>query len=219
MSTLAGEVLIGCLCDPATDPDDAASLANELLREFTHGFPIGRLRELLCSASDTAVRSGAWIASELAAQASPLVSEIDRLLEHEDRCVRFFAVDAVLGGAARGNTATIAKAIARVQDRDKAVRWKTLHLLSKASPEQLRASLPHLNAELRAQVEWLCEEGQISAEICPRLFHESGVARLVAVAAADRIAAVDPAPLEKAASADDSEVRSFAREQMLSAAA
>lgn len=217
MSTLAGEELIGCLCDPATDPDDALSLAYELLGEFTHGFPIGRLRDLLRSANETAVRSGAWIASELAAQASPLVDEIDRLLEHEDRCVRFFAVGAVLGGAARGNAATVAKALGRVQDRDKAVRWKTLHLLSTASRAQLRASLGHLNEELRPQVEWLCA-GPAPAEISKRLRHESGAARLVAVAAADRIAAVDPAPLEEAASADDGEVRSFAREQMLSAA-
>src|SRR5262249_37322930 len=114
MSTLPGEELIECLCDPELDPDDANSMANELLGEFHQGYPIDRLRRLLGSPHGTAVRWGAWIASELAADASVLVCEIDRLLEHEDRCVRFFAVDAVLGGVARGNAATLAKAIGRV---------------------------------------------------------------------------------------------------------
>jgi hypothetical protein len=217
MSTLAGEELIGCLCDPATDPDDAPSLANELLGEFIHGFPICRLRQLLSSANHTAVRSGAWIAAELAAQASPLVAEINRLLDHEDRCVRFFAVDAVVSGAACECAATYAKAIGRVQDGDKAVRWKTLHLLSKATPEQLRASLTFVDPQLRAEVEWLCAD-LTPAEVAARLAHECGTARLFAVAAADRMAAADPSPLAQAASADDTEVRSFAREQMLSAA-
>jgi hypothetical protein len=213
MSTLPGEELIECLCDPEVDPDDATSMANELLGEFHRGFPVERLRQLLGSAHGTAVRSGAWIASELAADASPLVCEIDRLLEHDDRCVRFFAVGAVLGGAARRNAATLAKAIGRVQDQDKAVRWKTLHLLSKTGVEQLRASLQSLTGELRAEAEWLC--GEVApAEICARLNHPRGTARLFAVAAAERMAALDASPLQHAASCDDSEVRSFAREQI-----
>src|SRR5262245_59804507 len=106
MSTPLGDELIDFLCDPTMDPDEAPTLANDLLSEFSRGYPVCRVGELLGSANATAVRSGAWIASELAAQASPLVADINRLLEHEDRCVRFFAVDAVLGGAARECAAT-----------------------------------------------------------------------------------------------------------------
>lgn len=207
---LGGDELLERFLDA---PDDAA--ANELLSAFFAGYPVERLRVLLRSDNEEAVRAGAWIASELSESAAPLMDDLSRLLDHPAKYVRFFVIDAVLGSASCEHGATVARAVMRIRDGDQAVRWMTLHLLSKASKDQLVASLPFLGEQgLAEHVQWLLAAGENIDEVCARLSVGDEVAQMFAAAAAARLSGKDQAGLQHAAASSHPEVRSFAREEL-----
>jgi hypothetical protein len=194
------------------------SSANELLTEFLGGYPIARLRLLLQSDEESALRAGAWIASELGENIAPLVDEVSRVLSHSSRYVRFFLVDALLGGATSEHGQAIARAVLLIRDPDRAVRWKVLNFLARASEEKLAAALPFLGDCLIAEsLTWLLEVDDAPRdrnEILARLGDSDPVVRMFAAAAAARLGQVEHHPLEHAAGSTDPEVSSFAEEQL-----
>jgi hypothetical protein len=196
----------------ASSAADAAAIA--LLAEISNGYPVEQLTRLFQSSSPAAARASAWIASELGADALPLLDEISALLDNEARYVRFFAVDAVLSAATSDHGKLIAKAIDLIEDPDGAVRWKATQLLARASDMQLAAAVPYLRDErLRILTAWLNSDIGL-AEISPRLADEDRTTRLFAAAAAVRSANRDRSALDLAAGAADEEVAAFAREEL-----
>ncbi len=189
--------------------------ANELLEAFFGGLPVERLLLLLWSDSEDAVKAGAWIASELGAQAQPLLPELARLLDHPARYVRFFLLDAILASASTEDGEAVARAVSKIRDCDEAVRWKALQFLSRASEDQLAAAIECLtDPELRSALQWLLSDGTDARRVVTRLQEEDDLGKLVAAAAAARIAAHDPWPLQRAAISDHAEVSSFASQEM-----
>jgi hypothetical protein len=189
--------------------------ANELLREIFAGYPMENLHSLLQSSDSQAVRSGMWILSELGVKAAPLIGDVDKLLDNPIRYVRFFAVDVVLAAATAEHGPTIAKAVALIEDQDKAVRWKVLHLLTRATSAQLASCLAYLEDEsLRTRLLWMINERLNLQEVRDKLIDHDRASRLFAVAAAARRADEDLAPLKSAATNIDDEVSSFAGEQL-----
>jgi hypothetical protein len=191
--------------------DDAA---NDLLKEFFSGYPIDRLRLLLRSDADDPARAGAWIASELGDRAHLLLDEFPALLHHPLKYVRFFAVDAVLAAATPRDGEVIAKAVALIQDAEEAVRWKVLRLLSRASKAQLEAALPYVSVgEVGACLHWLLTAGDALPEVTSRL-ERGQLDRLFAVAAAARLTNGREVALRCAASSTDSDISTFARDEL-----
>lgn len=196
-----------------TSGDDQA--ASELLEAFFRGLSLDRLHVLLRSDSEDAVRAGAWIASELGEHAQPLVAELALLLDHPARYVRFFVVDAILASASSQDGHAIARSVSKVQDPDGAVRWKALHFLAKASKAQLAAGIDCLtDNELRSNLQWLLEEASDPAVVMTRLDAADRLGQLFAGAAAARLAGHDLTALTHAAHSANSEVSSFAKEEM-----
>lgn len=205
----------GLLARVLEDGDDAS--ANELLDEFFAGYPVERLRLLLGSNVDHAVRAGAWIASELGSRIEPLIDDVAKLLHHGSRYVRFFALDSILMGAGPTSAAPLAAAVGLVEDSDPAVRWKAMGFLTNASREQLAASARHLGrSRLGDSVRWLLQSvaSRNSQAIESSLQGKAVVPRLFAAVAAARLAPTDPSALRRAAKIDDEEVRSFATERL-----
>jgi hypothetical protein len=197
--------------------DGNEASANELLNEFFADYPIERLRFLLESDDDHAVRAGAWIASELGSRVEPLIEEVAKLLKHQSRYVRFFALDSVLMGASPGSARTLARAVQLVEDPDVAVRWKAMGFLANASREQLAASARHLGqSQLGESVRWLLQAvaSEDTHGIESRLADEGATTRLFAGVAAARLAPTNPSALRRAARASDPEVSSFATERL-----
>jgi hypothetical protein len=208
-----GDELVEILIGPSSGTVDSESVANELLKEFFGGYPLERLGLLLRSDEPVAVKTGAWIASELGERAAPLMNDISPLLDHPTRYVRFFAIDAVLAAANGDDGAFIARAVLLINDQDGALRWKALQLLARAADVQLAAAVPYLlDGQMRVLVEWL--RTAYSADISLRLEDPDLATRLVAVAAAARTADSDRSPLDRAAAGPDEEVASFAKEQL-----
>lgn len=193
------------------------SAAYELLNEFFDGYPIERLRRLLRSNEEKAVEAGAWIASELADSISPLMSDLSRLFEHPSAYVRFFILDAVLDGATQEHGDALARAAHLIRDPVKAVRWKALCFFSKATSDQLVASMAGLgNSVLAALVAWLLDAASTikTKEIITRIEDDDSLRRLFAAAAAARLSDRDVVPLEHAAASTDLEVSSFAKQEL-----
>lgn len=192
--------------------------ANELLKLIFAGYPIDNLLRLTQSDEPVAVRSGAWIISELGPESGALMEEVARLLGHPVREGRFWAVDAVIAGTTTADGHVIAKAVALLLDPDEAVRWKVLQLLARIPPDHLAASLPYLRDPRLVQlVTWLTAIGAdpISLQdVASRLASADRLTRLVAAAAAVRLAPRSADPLERAAAAEDQEVRSFAQSEL-----
>lgn len=187
---------------------------NKLLRAFFAGYPIERLRLVLRSDDDDAVRAGAWIASELGVAAAPLINDVSPLLRHPLKLVRFFAVDAVLAAASADDGEVIAQAVGLIEDAEEAVRWKVLHLLARASSDQLAAALVRASrADLAGRLRWLAAEPLRLEDVVTRLDGDR-LDRMFAVAGAARLASGRTQALRRATSSDDDEVRTFAREEL-----
>ncbi len=207
-----GDELIDRLCAGEND-----SAANDLLTEIFRGYPVESLRRLLHSDQESAVKAGAWILSELGVRAAPMMTDIVALLGHPLRYVRFFAVDAVLAGATAEDGAAVAAAVGLIDDPDDAVRWKALTFLAWADAGQLAAALEHLPSPLRDRVEWLTGAGSgavAASDVLAALDGPDRLARLFAAAATVRLAPRDRDFLRHAAASSDTEVSSFAREQL-----
>src|SRR5438132_8851986 len=111
--------------------------ARELIRELAAGYPVANLRRLFQSELDEAVKTGAWIASELGERVVPLLGDLSGLLRHRLPYVRAFALDAILMAASANNGDVIAEAVRLIDDQDEGVRWKAMHFLARASVQQL----------------------------------------------------------------------------------
>lgn len=190
--------------------------ANELLKAIFRGYPAENVRRLVRSAVPQAVKAGAWILSELGPDAARfLASDVAFLLQHDLQSARFFALDAVLSSAMSKDGAVVSRAVMRIRDTDRAVRWKAMQFLSRADADVLRSSIPFISdPEVGELIVWLTNEewgDQRVHDVKRRLDDPHPVRRLFAAAAAARLAPTDPRAIERAADAGDDEVRDFAQ--------
>jgi len=195
--------------------DGDESSAHSLLQAFFAGYPIERLRELLQSTNEATVRSGAWLASELGSRVAPLLGDLNLLLGHSSRYVRFFALDGVLAGASVRDGAVVSRALRLLHDPDGAVRWKAANFAARASGEQLAAAARFLDQpELATNLKWLlAQDDDIDrAGLVARLHSSERLMRVFAWAAAARQARHDRTLLEEAMLSEDAEISSLARE-------
>lgn len=212
--TARGDALIERIL---TVGDTDGEVSNDLIGEFySRGYPVEKLIPLLRSENDETVKTGAFLAEELGAKAAPLMPELMRLLEHEDRNVRYDILDAVLAAATAGDGEVIARAVGLIDDRDRAVRSKTLNFLARADREQLVAGLPHVaDREVSSGLGWLVEveESAADEQVVSRLIAEDRLVRWFAGVAAVRAFRRNPDPLNRAAESSDEELRAFAESQ------
>ena len=215
MSEPKGEEIVKLLSTGADDDD----LANELLKSIWAGYPVENVSRLLHARSDEAVKAGAWVLSELGADATSMLFEVDFLLRHSVRHARFFALDVALVCATEQHGELIARAISLVGDEDGAVRWKALRFLGRAGAAQLAAGAVALeDVRLRELVEWLAvPAGGIGSQqdVVQRLDDQDDLVRLFAVAAASREAG-NSLGLVLAADSTDPDVAGFARDELQS---
>jgi hypothetical protein len=214
VSSRSGDELIELLLSEEADPQEQGEAANDLLAQVQSGYPAQNLSRLIHSSSSRAVANGAFVVSELGAQASQIIDEVDFLLDHPLRDARFDALDAALTSASGKHGTVLAKAVMLFADPDQAVRWKALNFLAKSTPDQLAAAVPYLaDRHVASLVTWLASEGSDPAslpEIRSHLRAPDKQTRMFAAAAAGRVAETNRQGIEEAATSDDPDIRSFA---------
>jgi hypothetical protein len=214
MHPRSGDDLVERISLQPADDAVVGQAANDLLAELSAGYPVENIGRLLHSDDDVCVSTGTWLLSELGDRAGPMMGEMPALLAHPLRQVRFFAVEVVLMNADSRHGAVLAQTLELSRDPEAAVRWKVLRFLAGATVAQLAAGAEQLPAgAVRELTEWLIsqETGQVDPrEVATRLGGHDPTTRLFAAAAAARLAGSDRALLERAAVAEDEEIRSFA---------
>ncbi len=196
---------------------EEGNLANDLLVECFQGFPVQKLRPLLSSNHDKAVKYAVWILSELGVKACPLVRDVVPLLSHSARYVKFFALDVMLMCATSADHDLIARTIGLVRDHDSAVRWKAFRYLSIADYDGIVSALRSLeDTEVASAVEWIINTEATTdvAEriIADRLISDNELERMAAVVAASRLGKL--MVLAEAAGSTDSDVAQFAKDEL-----
>jgi hypothetical protein len=196
----------------------ASGLSNDLLNEFFRGYPIENLVKLLRSDDERVVQSGAWIASELARDAQPILGHLIPLFDYPNVNVRYDCVETALTAATPADGEVMGCAIARITDSAPPVRKMAFVLLARADPLLLAAGLPYIkNPEIASLLEWAMEiasDSRDDDEIASRLRDPDRLRRLFAVVAAARVYGRNPHYLQLAASLGEGEAQSFAASEL-----
>jgi len=212
----------GLIEELLTDPEanDDGLLGNRILKRFHRGAPLEYLRPLLLSPDERLANLGAWIASELGGQGRPLLSLVGGLLRHPAKKVRFWMLDCVLLWAGPSEAREIAQALRLLGDPEKAVRWKAMVFVFRASREQLESALAVFDAEEPESpnalgLRWLLSDAGRDVEaVESELQSPDAQRRKYAAAAAARMSEEDRRPLLAAASSPDPEVAEFAADRV-----
>lgn len=199
--------------------DTDGKISNDLIGEFyTRGYPLEKLIPLLRSEDNETVRAGTFIAEELGAKATPLLSELTRLLDHPDTWVRSGVLTAVLASATDQDGEAVGGAVSLIIDHERPIRRMAFELMTRANPQPLTAGVPYIkDQEIAALLEWVLEVERGSrdrGEIASRLQCSGERERLFAVIAAARVYAHNPEYLQSATSLPDGDARSFATSEL-----
>jgi hypothetical protein len=208
-----GDELIARILD-----GDETGLGNELLNECWRGYPVERISGLLRSDVESAVKAGAFIASELAERSRPLLTDIEPLLNHRDTWVRGDAIDTVNLAATVDHEEIVARAIERVTDDDRSIRFSAFTLLAASTRERLEEAWVFIHDDdvKEALRSVLDEEAAVSsADIRRRLVDGSQLVRLFGLLSAARMSDRRADDLLAASEVADEEVRSFALREAL----
>ena len=191
---------------------DLSDVTYTLVQEVWRGYPVERVAPLLSSLDSAVVRRGAWILSELADKAAPLIEELVGLLGHPDSGVRAYSVDAINLCAGRTNGRGIPEAVLLLEDLDVGVRVAVMNLMAWNRVTELSAveRLP-ASESLASAIRWLTSQELLPpAEIRRGLESESPLVRRVAAVAAVRAARTSEEPLRYAATLNDPDIAEFA---------
>lgn len=194
---------------------DIDANANELLGHFFRGYPLEKLSRILRSDDNDVSKIGVWIASELGARATAILNDIVPLLRHPTPYARFFAIDSILSSSTAINGEAIAAVVGLISDPDQSVRWKVFQFLARASMDQLRSALMHLDGDSpHAQGIRHLLEPLRGNEIISLLEGSNSILKRFGLAATVRISGSDDSPLQAATNSGDDEIRSWAEEEL-----
>lgn len=127
--------LLTALLNGDWNPDEDGGRLNDLLEEFrADEYPLDDILILLRHEDAALNRSGAWIASELAAKACALYPCLKGFMSNQDPRVRFHLLDCILLCDDGPGLLTIGRML---EDVEPIVRWKALDCLCKVSSSQL----------------------------------------------------------------------------------
>lgn len=195
---------------------DVGVLANDLLREFGRGYPLGQLAKLLDSKNEEARHLGVWVASELGSSAAPFVHKIATFLDHPDARIRIDAIDSVLTCSTANDDKVVAGAILHLNDSHAGVRWKSMLFLVQQSDDLLLAALDFFKRQGGHDVHvkglglLTSDTGEIRRKAATYMNDEDSILRKYGVAAAARIAREDRSLLKSALLSPDEELKEFA---------
>ena len=198
----------------ASGEKDGAA-ANALVREIGADYPVERLLPLLLGTDDDVASAAVWIASELGPRCLPLAPVMATLLAHRSASVRFWAVEVILVMGPATPDELTARTAHAVGDDDPGVRWKAMEFLARIELDRLASSATHgVQSPDGELIGWLvdCARSANGGAIIDALNSARRERRLVAAAAAARLARVDTRALRFAAGVAEEEVRSFAAE-------
>ena len=209
----AGELIV----DHMLHKGDYSS-AEELIQQLQMGCPVDCLRVLLTSSDSSAVKAGAYVASEIRDRVVPLAEDLVSLLDHPSGYVKYYVVEAFEGCAKVADlectTLGVCKCISLLRDSDAPVRVKAMWFLSQISQSHIiEAEKKISDREVCERMTWLLEM-EISPqpqEIFRRLDGACVLDKRFASVVAARKYLWNPTLLKHATQSADEDVREFAK--------
>lgn len=197
---------------------DQSGISNDLRKEFYRGYPIQKLTTLLDSDDERALESGAWIASELAENARPILSHLLPLFDYPNTRIRFHSIQTVLTAATDENGDIVGEAVSHIADDEPPVRKMAFELMARADRSPLVASVSYVkDPKIAGLLEWVLEvEGEScdDDEIASRLRESNGLGQVFAAVAAARVYRRNPHYLQLAASLSEGDTQSLAASEL-----
>lgn len=179
----------------------------------------GRLdvvREMLTSDNAKLVRDGICVADEIGRRNRPLLDVIVPLLQHEEFCVKFDAINAILDGAGEDDGVYICQVFSLLHDPEADIRWAVMNFLLRKRTSELRAALQSLevtdpDSEHVENLRWMLSLKEDSEEdIINRLNTCNATGKMYAVIAAGRLAPKCMKSIHAAANSANPDVKCFA---------
>ncbi len=164
----------------------------ELLERYFEGAPVESLAALLKSRNIEAVRTGVFIASEIAVKARPVRWDIADAMQWPDRKIRFDAIDALVTSTNESDGPILARVVEFAASDDDEIRWQVSQFLSQVSIPQVEAARRCCEGKrLAALMSWLVTCASSTRrpptdEICELLTSNDPVRRVFGWAAACR---------------------------------
>jgi HEAT repeat protein len=217
MVSPADQLILSLLSDPSAFTDKGS--AYSLLQEYFAGYPIDTLRPLLRHEDALVQRAAVWVASELGAQAGPLLGDVLPLLRSEDRYLAYYALEVVAVCATGEQTPYLTEVLAKLESEDPVLRVLAMRLIGNTDDESLRTTLGVLQGRSaserhRAGLALLLSDGQEKWKrtVMELLKDEEPLLRKYGAIMARRALAEAPELIQEAATSEDEDVRSYAEE-------
>lgn len=131
------------LDDPQTFSEKGS--ANELLKEYFRGLPIGTLGPLLESKELLVKKAAIWIASELDKKTSPLLNKVIPYLDENEIYLRFYALETVFLCSVEENIKYFIHVVRALEDESDAIRVHAMKLISNASVSQIESAINEIS--------------------------------------------------------------------------
>lgn len=145
MSRRAQELIASLLADP--QGFDGSGAPHSLLEEYFEGFQLKTLSPLLRHSDYFVRRSAIWVASELGVQASPLLSDVLRVLESDDRFLAYHALEVTAVCAVGPESLHFSKVLDGLEVSDDVLRVLAMGLIGNTGAGGMREILQSIDVE------------------------------------------------------------------------
>lgn len=216
-TTFLGNALIAELL---SDPEafKQRGRAYQLLDEYFSGLPVETLRPLLSHQNVYVQHAAVWVASELGAQAAPVLDDSLPMITSDDRFLSYHALEIAIVCAVGDLCDRFVRVPVALESSDDVIRRLAMRLMSRADAAQLEAAAKAaeqngLSETHRTGMKLLAAGDTAGVDdIKEMLASDSALARSYGAVAAKRLAGKHPTLLDIAAGLDDPHIARFVRE-------
>lgn len=196
------------LADPRSFADSGRGY--KLLQTYFKGAPLDTLRPLLRSEDLLIRREAVWIASELGAQASPLLDDVVPLIGSGDRYLTFHSMESVTVCATGVRAPEFVHVVARLEDSDEVLRSLSMFLMSNAETSQLVGALEGgLHSGHQEGLQLLLDISASDEAVLAFIHSGEPLRRRYGAVAAGRLYEKNPRLIDEVRTMEDGEVGSF----------
>lgn len=116
-----------------------------LLQNYFEGFSIFTLKPLLKNSNYIVRETAIWILSELSDKAYPLISNVIKLLEENDRRLTYGILEIIMCNSSSEDSIYFIHIVNNLYNQDFIIKKLSMFLLSNANDYQLRSCIKHKN--------------------------------------------------------------------------
>jgi hypothetical protein len=204
----ADQLIRELLADPPGFAD--SDRGYKLLQTYFKGAPLDTLRPLLRSGDLLIQREAVWVASELGAQAFPLLDDVVPLIDSGDRYLTFHAMESVTVCATGVRAPEFVHVVAKLEDPDEVLRSLSMFLMSNAETSQLVGAVEGELHRVHQEGLRLLLDASASDEAVLAFIHsDEPLRRRYGAVAAARLYERSPQLIDEVRTVEDGEVGSF----------